>query len=369
MAQSEHEDGDNSRANPLISDEVFNHTTHTYEFPDRREERNRFGFIRWKLENGVPDVGGLGWRSRQGHLLKNQSFFASLAGENQWNNPAHAGPRTWRSYHGPKLRTDAGLMERMDRMEAQQELWEAKKAFVNTVRVQTLDRFYNKKVENEQKEMASKWAPHRRARSEYHKHHETLDSNLDNMPMKELKKVLTPTVLHGDRDAIRAITQRIQTEETWKVAWKQMELARREETKADLEHRMTYNAMLMQLAGQKGRAHLPQDAQKCSPRVDHLARPRQVKIPHDITKRSDYAGLVHVDHRHAMEARFPGSGHKLTTAFTADATDRSKPCFPPPEPPATPVPAPQRPQSEKAVRKGSLPVNQQRLRTVTRRED
>ena len=363
MAQSEHEDGD-SRANQL-SDEVYRES---YEFPDRREERDRFGFIRWKLENGVPDVGGLGWRSRGGHLLKNQSFFASRPGENQWNNPAHAGPRTWRSYHGPKLRTDAGFMERMDRSEAQQEVWEAKKAFVNTVRVQTLDRFYNKKVENEQKEMASKWAPHRRARSEYHKYHETLDSNLDSMPMKELKKVLTPTVLHGDRDAIRAITQRIQTEETWKVAWKQMELARREETKADLEHRMTYNAMLMQLAGQKGRAHLEQKLLRCSVRVNHLARPTAVKVPDDITKRSDYAGLVHVEHRHAMEARFPG-GHKLSTAFTLDATERSKACWPPLEPPATPKLAPQRPQSEKKVRKGSLPVNQQRLQTVTRREE
>ena len=30
---------------------------------------------------------------------------------------------------------------------------------------------------------------------------------------QELKKVLTPTVLHGDREAIRAITKRIQTED------------------------------------------------------------------------------------------------------------------------------------------------------------
>ena len=133
----------------------------------------------------MPDVGGLGWRSRAGHLLKNQTFFASRPGENQWNNPTHAGPRTWRSYHGPKLRTDADLMERMDRVEAYHAVWEAKKAFVNTVRMQTLDRFYNRKIENEQKEMASTWAPHRRARGEYHKYHETMASNLDTMPMKE----------------------------------------------------------------------------------------------------------------------------------------------------------------------------------------
>lgn len=344
-------------------------------FPDRREERDRCGLIRFKLENGVPDVGGLGWRSRAGHLLKNQTFFASRPGENQWNNPTHAGPRTWRSYHGPKLRTDADLMERMDRVEAHHAGWEAKKAFVNTVRVQTLDRFYNRKIENEQKEMASTWAPHRRARGEYHKYHETMQSNLDSMPMKELKKVLTPTVLHGDRDAIRAITKRIQTEETWKVAWKEMELARRAETQADLEHRMTYNAMLMDLAGQASRVQNPRKTRKCSQRVCDLARPNNPKTPDDITKRTDYAGLVHVDHRHAMEARFPGAGHAFTTTFTADATERSKPAFPPPEPPATPA-FPQDSVSDQGtpahgqmVRKGSAPVNQQRLQTVKRRED
>lgn len=285
-------------------------------------------------------------------------------------------------------------MERMDRVEAYHAVWEAKKAFVNTVRMQTLDRFYNRKIENEQKEMASTWAPHRRARGEYHKYHETMASNLDTMPMKErlsvwlhiqrriqnmylisiyiynnyihliytylyytleiknifqlelphfstlhqeLKKVLTPTVLHGDREAIRAITKRIQTEETWKVAWKEMELARRAETQADMEHRMTYNAMLMELAGQAPRANHPRKPRKCSNRVSDLARPAKPKTPDDITKRSDYAGLVHVDHRHAMEARFPGAGHAFTATFTAAATERSKPAFPPPEPPATPA--------------------------------
>lgn len=263
-------------------------------------------------------------------------------------------------------------MERMDRVEAYHAVWEAKKAFVNTVRMQTLDRFYNRKIENEQKEMASTWAPHRRARGEYHKYHETMASNLDSMPMKELKKVLTPTVLHGDREAIRAITKRVQTEETWKVAWKEMELARRAETQADLEHRMTYNAMLMELAGQAPRANNPRKPRKCSNRVSDLARPAKPKTPDDITKRSDYAGLVHVDHRHAMEARFPGAGHAFTATFTADATERSKPAFPPPEPPATPA-FPEESQfsadSRCLVRKGSAPVNQQRLQTVKHRED
>ncbi|CAJ1392448.1 unnamed protein product [Effrenium voratum] len=343
----------------------------TLDFPDRREERNRRGLIKFKLENGVPDVGGLGWRSRAGHLLKNQTFYASRPGENLWNNPTHAGARTWRNYHGPKLRTDADLMERMDRLECHHANWEARKAFVNTVRVQTLDRFYNQKVENEQKEMASLWAPHRRARGEYHKHHANLGSNLDSMPMKELKKVLTPTVLHGDRDAVRAITKRIQMEETWKMAWKQMELARRAETQADLDHRMTYNAMLMELAGQAPRPHLGQKTpHRCSPRVEDLSKPAEVKAPDDITKRSDYSGLVHVDHRHALEARFPGTGHGLASSFTTECTDKAKPAFPPPEPARTPVRGGSVLKGAKTgVVKGSMPVTKHRLETVARRQD
>ena len=129
--------------------------------------------------------GRLGLAQSRRTFAEESDLFCQSSRGNQWNNPTHAGPRTWRSYHGPKLRTDADLMERMDRVEAYHAVWEAKKAFVNTVRMQTLDRFYNRKIENEQKEMASTWAPHRRARGEYHKYHETMASNLDSMPMKE----------------------------------------------------------------------------------------------------------------------------------------------------------------------------------------
>lgn len=82
-------DGNDTWENPTVSDGFA--PKMALGFPDRREERSRCGLIRFKLENGVPDVGGLGWRSRAGHLLKNQTFFASKPGENQWNNPTHAG--------------------------------------------------------------------------------------------------------------------------------------------------------------------------------------------------------------------------------------------------------------------------------------
>lgn len=86
-------DGNDTWENPTVSDGFA--PKMALGFPDRREERNRCGLIRFKLENGVPDVGGLGWRSRAGHLLKNQTFFASRPGENQWNNPTHAGCWVW----------------------------------------------------------------------------------------------------------------------------------------------------------------------------------------------------------------------------------------------------------------------------------
>ena len=341
----------------------------TLEFPDRRDERNRRGMIKFRLENGVPDVGGLGWRSRAGHLLKNQTFMhpgrertSGTTLHMQGQGPGgtimdqSCAPMQilWNAWTGLRLSMRSGKPRRL---------------LFNTVRVQTLDRFYGRKIENEQKEMASQWAPHRRARGEYHKYHETMTSNLDNMPMKELKKVLTPTVLHGDREAIRSITKRIQTEETWKVAWKHMELARRAETQADFEHRMTYNAMLMELAGQAPRPHNPPRASSpCSPTLAGLAQPQQPKLITNITKRSDYRGLVHVDHAAALESRFPGCGHNLATTFSSDVSVKSKPAFPAPEPPATPVPQ-KMAATTGNIRKGSVPVSQKRLHGVGRRQD
>lgn len=346
----------------------------TQEFPDRREERRHTGVIKWALEKGVPDVGGLGWRSRTGHLLKNQAFYSSRDGQNDWDNPSHAGPKTWRAYHGPKLRADAGLMQRLDELEREQCGWEVKKAFVNTVRAQTLDRFYQQKLVNQQKEAAQTWAPHRRAKREIHKLFESCTADLDSMPMKELKKVLTPSVLHGDRTAIRNITKRVQIEETWKAAWKEMETMRHADTRAGFEHRTMYNAMLMELAGQPPRPFDPQRKipNNCTSRLEELALPVEHKPLSDITKSGDYAGLYHVDHRQALESRFPGCGHELSTQFAAAVTETAKPGWPPPEQPPTPHP----PLSDRggglkehSVRSLPPPLSQPRMRGVIKRQD
>lgn len=222
--------------------------------------------------------------------------------------------------------------------------------------------------------MASQWAPHRRGKKEAHKIFEDIGSDLDSMPLKELKKVMTPCVLHGDRDAIRMITKRIQTEETWKLAWKEMEKARREETRTDLEHRMAYNAMLSELSGQPGRQHNANHRvpNNCTLRLEEIAKPSQAVLPDDITKRSDFAGLYHVEHRHAIEALYPGSGHALTTAFTREATERASPGWPPPDPPLTPRIDGQKATqggSQESVKKASSPVSPQRLAAVHQRRD
>jgi len=84
---------------------------------------------------------------------------------------------------------------------------------------------------------------------------------------------------------------------------------------------------------------------------------------------------LHVDHRHALEARFPGQGHQFTVAFTRDASDRAAPGWPPPEPPATPEMGPSKkvsgsgvlegsPSTSENVRKATAPVNQSRLGKV-----
>mmetsp|Transcript_14872 Transcript_14872/g.32115 ORF Transcript_14872/g.32115 Transcript_14872/m.32115 type:complete len:726 (-) Transcript_14872:118-2295(-) len=342
----------------------------TLDFEDRREERKHAGLLKWQLEEGVPDVGGLGWRSRNGHLLKNQTFYSGAPKTNMWDNPTLAGPKTWKEFHGPNLRRDAPLMERLDRLDADQRDWDTKKQFVNAVRVQTLDRFYNKKVENQQKELASQWAPHKRTRRQIHQALHSFEAELDSMPKKELRKVLTPAVLQGDREAIRMITKKVQLEETWKAAWKQMEQDRHDDTRAAHEQRQVYNDMLMELAGQPGRMrqieHKMPDS--TTPRLRQLSAPVAARTittgQVGVTELTDYKGLVHVDHKFALEALMPGTGHQMSKAFSQRATESAQPGWPPPPVPQTPrIPNQPKPRElpEGCLRKPSLPASASRV--------
>lgn len=308
------------------------------EFEDRREERRKNGVLKWNLEHGVPDVGGLSWRSKTGHQLKNQAWYGTVSGENKWNNAAHAGTNTWKDYHGPKQRVDADMMQRLDRMEEQQDGWDAKRLFVNTVRVQTLDRFANKRTQNEQFEQSASWAPHRRVRREVHDALDGFTDEIDSMPVKELKKVLTDDVLKFDREAVRQISKKLQTEATWKQAWKQMESERRKDILEDFRQRRMYNDMLTRMSGQPPRQHDPghRMPNNANGWTTQMAKHKEDVPLSDITAMSEFRGLVHVDHAFALEALQPGYGYAASREFRRRATRSAGPGWPPPERPATP---------------------------------
>lgn len=59
------------------------------------QERSHLGLVRFRKQHMVPDVGGLGWRTKTGHLLKNQSYFPQNTRVNTWDVPACAGVNTW----------------------------------------------------------------------------------------------------------------------------------------------------------------------------------------------------------------------------------------------------------------------------------
>eukprot|EP00928_Gymnodinium_smaydae_P078646 TRINITY_DN62753_c0_g1_i1.p1 TRINITY_DN62753_c0_g1~~TRINITY_DN62753_c0_g1_i1.p1 ORF type:complete len:618 (+),score=130.08 TRINITY_DN62753_c0_g1_i1:330-2183(+) len=350
-------------------------TRHEAEFShaaeDKRQERHDRGHVLWHTESRIPDVGGLGWRTKTGHLLKNQAYFTQLSNVNKWDLPTHAGVNTWKEWHGPKMRTDADMMERLDRFDNQTLEQEAKKTFVNTMRVQTLDRFYNRKLVRNQLESSTSWAPHLRGRREVHSMHEQFDSDFASRPQKELKKVMTDSVLQKDRDGIRRIADRIQNEETWKMVWKQMEQERRADIRADLQMRQTHTDMLMQLSGQPLRASesthsLPNN---CSERTESLARPKLEKFPKDVTRHTDFRGLVHADEQHALEALFPGYGHELSVEFRENTTRSCAPGWPKPHPRAdTPVRNTKKTREQiargESVAKHAIPASEPRLENL-----
>merc|ERR1712151_1491902 len=158
---------------------------------EMRKERKDKGRVGWRKEKRVPDVGGLGWRTKQGHLLKNQAYYTQLTKVNKWDLPTHAGVNTWQEWHGPKMRTDAEMMERLDHFDKMKADEEARKLFVNTSRTDTLDRFYNQKCIRSQLESSTNWAPHLRAKKEFHDCHDHFFGDLDSKPEAELRKVFT----------------------------------------------------------------------------------------------------------------------------------------------------------------------------------
>lgn len=156
-------------------------------------------------------------------------------------------------------------------------------------------------------------------------------------PQKELKKVFTKSVLKRDQEAVRQICSRIQNEETWKQVWKEMEAERRADIRADLQMRQAHNDRLMKASGQPVRMdesghYIPNSS---SQRTHELAQPRDLPLPKDITRHTDFRGLIHPDEEHALEALMPGHGHNMTIDFRERATRSCEPGWPPPHPKAT----------------------------------
>mmetsp|Transcript_132569 Transcript_132569/g.264563 ORF Transcript_132569/g.264563 Transcript_132569/m.264563 type:complete len:584 (-) Transcript_132569:140-1891(-) len=345
-----------------------------------REERHRVGVLRYAPEAAVvPEVGGVGLRTSTGHLLKNQSFFCQRSRINRWDQASHAGPNTWKSFHGPKLRAGADAMQRLDQFDEEQVQLEAKKNFVNTTRVQTLDRFYGQKLERSQQASASSWAPHRRARRQTHSSHETFDSSLDELPEAGLRKVLPDKVLQRDQEAVERIVGRVQQEETWKTVWAEMEKERREDLRADLQARQAHTDRLMLLSGQPIVRHRSIAARglstssSCPPRSASLAQSRPHRPPVDITAMTDFRGLIHTAHcEHVLEQLQPGRGYHASVEFRATATKNAQPTGSTTAPQLL-EPPPLRPtQASEAdadvdlsISRPSIPVAESRLDKVT----
>mmetsp|Transcript_46240 Transcript_46240/g.99850 ORF Transcript_46240/g.99850 Transcript_46240/m.99850 type:complete len:583 (+) Transcript_46240:217-1965(+) len=335
--------------NSTFCEPLERNVAETHLLSDLRSERHTSGLVKWSTEPHVPDVGGLGWRTKAGHLLKNQSYYPQVS-SNLWNNPTFAGVNTWKEYHGPRLRADAEMMERLDQFDADEEEWSAKKTFVNTTRVETLDRFYNRKHQRSQQETSTSWAPHIRSKREYHSSYETFDSNMDEKPRQQLKRIFTDQVLKADRDAIRQIASRVQNEETWREVYKMMESERRNDLRADLQHRQAHTDRLMMLSGQPVRQRTGRSRDlSASQRVSSLSKPRDVHRPKDITAQTDFRGLIHADNAYALEALFPGQGHHLSTEFRERATASAAPGWPPP-------PRAETPKIDKSFKKRSQEV-------------
>lgn len=343
----------------------------------RREERKKAGLVKFATDKRAPEGGAMSWRTRAGHQLKDQTYYTQLSKVNKWDLPRHAGTNTWKEWHGPRLKSDAETIERLDRHEEMSDYQDARKTYVNTTRLQTMDRFYNKKLERTQLEAAASWAPHLRARSEVHDSFSNFDEQFNELPQKRLKQVFTEKVLSNDRQAVRWIAQRIQQEDTFKDAWKDMEGYRREGCRNDLRNRQAQVDTLMHLSGQPVPEREVLTVSNASYRTRELcaARKERRSAEHgDVTKISDFRGLIHPDCEHALEALYPGFGQTLSKEFRARATESAVPGWPPPEKATTPRlestggPSPETTlQRQAAVAAASPPVSKPKMQKIGRR--
>jgi hypothetical protein len=84
--------------------------------------------------------------------------------------------------------------------------------------------------------------------------------------------------------------------------------------------------MLEQMAGQPCRRRDPHHIvpNNCSKRIEEMSKPKKPYVVSDITRMTDYRGLVHADSQLALEALFPGNGHEESMRIKAETTANSR---------------------------------------------
>jgi hypothetical protein len=285
---------------------------------DCREQRKAIGLVKYKPDNVVTDTRGPGWRTRQGHMVKNQAFYRLGTGQaqNVWDDPIHTGTRSWKYYHGPKIRTDSRLMEKLDQQDDDQERLLLEKHNVNARRVDNLARTRMRREENYQFARSASWAPSHRAVKERIGHgpgNTSEDYNdFNSLPVKALKQVFTKSVLDKDKVGVEYIATRLQQEEKYKAMYQEWKKYRRNDTLQAFRQQRTYNDTLEQMSGQPPRVQAALYTKPVlSRRIDKLSLPKEQFVPEDVTNFPDFRGLVHADSRLALQKLFPAptTGH------------------------------------------------------------
>lgn len=280
---------------------------------DGRVERRVQGLVKYQPEKGVPAYGATGWRTRNGKMLKNQQYYRSIGRFNLWNDPIHAGRDTWKCFHGPRLRTDAGLMEQHDKQDKRDIDWARRKQFVNESRQETIERFYDRKLVNRNMEHSSSWAPPYRWKREVCDAFDAFDCDLNALPKAAIKKIITPAVLERDEKAVKFITSNFEREAEFEQMYKNWEKHRQYETRNDFHRRRMYNDELQRISGQPVRTqdtspfrHTKSD-NYCNSRIKKLAEPKVRPPCEDHTTKNEYRGLVNADCRLALDTLRQGS--------------------------------------------------------------
>jgi len=270
------------------------------------EHRSSQGFVGWeplKQDEGLNTSTISRFFLTGGHLLKNQSFYR-VQDDNLWNDPIHAGPKSWRFFHGPNTIADAPLLDEIDKTAVKEDAWKRKREFVNASRERSLERTDQRRQERHALATWSSWAPTPKGIKDILEGVNDW-TDLNSMPPRALQKIITPMMLHKDREAIEVILDRLQDERDREDLLHQWRNARREEIRTDLAKRKAFNDLLEELSGQYGRmlnghGKVP----RLSTRLKLLAQPKEANPLADIQAigcMRDFKDLLYADYKSAVD--------------------------------------------------------------------